>query len=200
MFCRNCGNEIEEEWKVCPKCGIILKNKKVEDIEQENNLDSNKMADDNKNRKEMKEELLGKAFSGESGGVILAYGANSISKDMVKILGPGEEAIFFYHAEKLSITRWLKGARAFNTYIVCTNQRFIYVERANGTLWLIPFLTKIISMPYNEILNVTAGKKIGIFSGKIELSNAKKKICFAVTDSKSAAELQEFLIVKSNIK
>lgn len=126
MFCKECGNEIEEEWKVCPKCGAELKHGKAENVGQEDGYGSDEMAVGSRNRKEVKEELLGKAFSGESGGVILAYGANSVSKDLVKILEPGEEAICFYHAEKLSITRWLKGARAFNTYISCTNQRFIY--------------------------------------------------------------------------
>ena len=196
MFCRNCGNEIEEEWKVCPRCGAEFKHGKAEGVKQKDNYGSDEMAVGSRDRKEVKGGLLGKAFSGESGGVILAYGANSISKDMVKILEPDEEAICFYHAEKLSITRWLKGARAFNTYILCTNQRFIYIEHANGVLQLIPFLTKATSVPYNEILDVSVGKRMGIFSGKIELSNAKKKMCFAVTDSKSAAELQEFLDAK----
>lgn len=196
MFCKECGNEIEEEWKVCPKCGVELKHGKAENVGQEDDYGSDEMAVGSRNRKEVKEELLGKAFSGESGGVILAYGANSVSKDLVKILEPREEAICFYHAEKLSITRWLKNGGRFNTYIVCTNRRFIYVERANGVFHLIPFLTKAASVPYNEILDVAVGKRMGIFSGKIELSNAKKKMCFAVTDSKSAAELQEFLAAK----
>lgn len=37
MFCKNCGNEIQEDWSVCPNCGIKLKEeneKRNQDNEQ----------------------------------------------------------------------------------------------------------------------------------------------------------------------
>ncbi|MFQ6136559.1 MAG: zinc ribbon domain-containing protein [Candidatus Hydrothermarchaeales archaeon] len=29
MFCRNCGNEVDEDWKFCPHCGIDLHEKRA---------------------------------------------------------------------------------------------------------------------------------------------------------------------------
>ena len=37
MFCRNCGAEVKDDWKICPNCGkvIVRNNVKHEQLNQQ---------------------------------------------------------------------------------------------------------------------------------------------------------------------
>lgn len=189
MFCVKCGKELQEEWIICPNCGTVLKEKC-----DENNLKTDLNEGDSKirSREEIKGELIAGAFSDKSG-VILSYGASAVSKDMTKELCPGEEILWFCHAYRNSILGQLKNLRMFRNYIVCTNQRMIYIETGCMAFSLIPFLRKVISFPYKEITNVVSDKRLGIFSGKMIIESASRKSNFAIIDRGSAEELRDFI-------
>lgn len=146
-----------------------------------------------KSRDEIKKELASNAFA-EKGGVVLFYGASGISRDMSKVLNPGEDIVSFQHAFRNSIWGYIKSFRMFRDYVVCTNQRFIYIERGQMAFSWLPFFKKTVSIPYNEVLNVTTDKRIGIFSGKLRLESTKKKMKLAMSNRKSAEELKHFLM------
>lgn len=188
MFCTRCGKEIQEGWIHCPNCGAVVQN-------QEGGKQSRQSAD-SRSRDEIKAELLNKAFSGKGGGVVLFEGANGISKDMEKILYPEEQVICLYSAYRIFFIGSLKSGRNFRTYIVCTEQRFIYMETGRWFLSMLSFLKKTISIPYNEIINVSAYTRLGIYSGRLNLEIINGKIGFATTDERSAIELREFIINK----
>ena len=51
MFCRNCGKEVQDDWKICPVCGESLKENQEEKID-----------DGGDEYKKDQEENLGKEF------------------------------------------------------------------------------------------------------------------------------------------
>lgn len=191
MFCKNCGSEIQQEWSVCPKCGTSLG--EIDNVEEKDTSNPDKKISGQMTRDELKEELVNSAFS-EKGGVVLAYGARAISKDLVRILNPDEEIVCFYHADRSSLLGFLKPARMFREYLVCTNQRMVYIENGTKIFSLLPFLKTEISFPYKDIGDVTVGKRIGIFSGKVTVESNKRNMAFAVTNIKSAEEIKELLL------
>lgn len=190
MFCRSCGNQIEEGWKVCPNCGVELQQSKS--VESTYDESANTVP---KNRKELKKELVDGAFK-EGGNGILFMGAGKISKDLVKILQPGEKAIQFYRAYRNSLLGQLKSLRMFRNYMVCTSQRLIYVETGEGVFSLFPFLRKIISYPYHEVISAEPGKRVGIYSGKIIINSRGSQMNFAMIDSEDAEKLASYLMDK----
>lgn len=195
MFCSNCGNEIQEEWINCPNCGVALKN--VENKKEEiNNNDYKEEVSKPRSRDDIKAELIGQAFS-EKGGVVIFYGAGGISRDMARVLNPNEKMLSFYHAHRSSILGQMKGSRMFRSYIVCTDQRFIYIESGRMSFSLIPFFRKTVSVPYQDITNVSTDKRLGIYSGKIMIESSNKKISLAMLDNDDAMKLEEFLKSKN---
>lgn len=76
MFCRNCGEQLEEGWRSCPKYGIMLAE---EEMPEAPNVE--KGITMTKSQKELKEELIKSAFTSK-GSVVLLYGASGISKDL----------------------------------------------------------------------------------------------------------------------
>lgn len=190
MFCRKCGNEVEEEWKVCPNCGEVLASKKsAENL----SVETGKKNYEKKSRADIKEELTKEIFS-EKGGVVLGYGTGAISKDMARILQTNEEMLRFFYAFRTSIIGHIKSLRMFRDYAVCTNQRIVYIEVGNRAFSLLPFLRKTISIKYDEIQNIVVGKRVGIFSGKIVLECNNTTVNLAVTSAKEAEEIKAFLI------
>lgn len=194
MFCTKCGKEIQEGWKNCPNCGEILR----DGNEEEQNHNTRTTVNPTRSRDEIKAELINNAFS-QKGGVILIYGASAVSKDMISVLIPGEEMTVFYHAYRNSVTGQLKSLRMFRNYIVCTNERCIYIERGEKIFSFIPFFKKTISIPYTEILNVVSDKRIGIFSGKLMIETKSKKLNFAMANKKTAEELKVLLNSKRKL-
>lgn len=188
MFCKNCGNELEEGWKVCPNCGGELQQSRKGEHPQDEKINSVP-----KSRKEIEKELIGNVFN-ETGGVVLSYGASGIAKDLERILQPGEEIIRFYHAYRNSLLGYLKSFRMFRYYMVCTSQRMIYIETGSMVFALFSFFRKVISYPYHEIISAESGKRVGIYSGKIIIKNQKNQMNFAMMDSKDAAELAGYLM------
>lgn len=189
MFCTNCGKELQDGWIMCPNCGTRLGE---DDKEDDVSLDLSRNDAKTKSRDEIKAELISGAFSVENG-VILFYGAGTISRDLVRILHPGEKVLNFCHAFRNSILGQFKSLRMFRDYMVCTNQRLIYIESGNRVFSLVPFFRKTISFPYNEIVNVVSDKRLGLFSGGIVIESVNKKNSFAVINRKSAEELRDFL-------
>ncbi len=84
-----------------------------------------------RSRDDIKAELIGQAFS-KKGGVVIFYGAGGISRDMARVLNPNEKMLSFYHAHRSSVLGQMKGSRMFRSYIVCTDQRDIYILKAAG--------------------------------------------------------------------
>ena len=70
MFCRNCGEQLEEGWRSCPKYGIMLAE---EEMPEAPNVE--------KGITMTKVELIKCAFTSK-GSVLLLYGASGISKDL----------------------------------------------------------------------------------------------------------------------
>ena len=187
MFCKNCGSQLEEGWKACPNCGETL-----------GKIESSVSADTNlsvKSRQELKNELSGAALR-TAGGVVSWYGSNRISKDLIKVLQPGEEIIKLFHAYRNSLAGQLKNERMFRKYMVCTNKRLIYIESGCKVLALIPFFWKVVSYPYHEIISAEPGKRVGIYSGKIIINSQKGQVNFAMMDNKDAVELSNYLMEK----
>ena len=60
MFCVNCGNQLEEEWKVCPKCGVEV----VRQQKKEQNVEKPKQRVCEKCGNELKEDWLKCPFCG----------------------------------------------------------------------------------------------------------------------------------------
>lgn len=144
MFCKNCGMEIQEEWKMCPNCGNALKaDQSAAGIEKKYVDDEQKKR--KKTREEIKDELNNKMFLQE-GGVVLWYGSGAISRDLEKLLRPGEDVKCFYHAYRSSLLGAVKSSnvRMFREYMVCTDQRLIYYETGRTTLSLVPLLKKFL--------------------------------------------------------
>lgn len=71
MFCRNCGAEIKDDWKICPNCGkeIVRNNVKHEQVNQQ----------EKKNNKKNKKKIIGGIIIGiiVVGGAGIAYGVNA---------------------------------------------------------------------------------------------------------------------------
>ena len=44
MFCRNCGAEIKDDWKICPNCGkeIVRNNENIGQVSQQEKFDTKK--------------------------------------------------------------------------------------------------------------------------------------------------------------
>lgn len=189
VFCVKCGKELQEEWIMCPNCGMAC-----DERCNDNNLKVDLYENDTKtrNREELKAELIAGAFSDKSG-VILSYGASGISRDLVKELHSGEEILSFCHAYRNSVLGQFKSLRMFRDYIVCTNQRLIYIEAGSMAFSLIPFFRKVISFPYERITNVSSDKRLGIFSGKMIIESIDRKSNFAIIDRESAEELRNFI-------
>lgn len=194
MFCSKCGKEIQKDWKNCPNCGADLKGKPSE----AQNLNMEATVPRAKSRDEIKADLTKSAFT-EKGSVVLFYGAGAISKDMSNVLDVGEELVALDFAHRVSIIGQLKSLRMFRDYIVCTNQRFLYIERGGMIFSLLPFNKKTVSIPYGEIVNVVSDKRIGIFSGKLKLEGKTKKLNLAMANQKAAEELRDFLIGKKTL-
>ena len=187
MFCRNCGEQLEEGWRSCPKCGIMLVGEeKPEAPNVEKGITMTKI------RKELKEELIKSAFTSK-GSVVLFYGASGISKDLEKVLLAGEEIIRFYHAYRNSAIGYMKSFRMFRDYMVCTDRRLIYIETGRMAFSLLAFLRKVVACPYHEVSNVQPGKRVGIYSGKVLMECNGRKMNYAMMDSKDAEELADFL-------
>ena len=190
MFCQYCGKEVEEDWNRCPYCGSAL-NEETEEAEMIEGPAERVMF---QNRDELKEYLVSQAWSSEKRGVVTWYGGNSISKDLFPILNPGEIPENFCHAYRNSVIGFLKSTRFFRNYIVCTNQRFIFYERGSRIFKLIPLFKKVISISYQEITGMEAKKRIGIYSGAVEISTSAKRYKFAVMSFKAAGELKDFIM------
>lgn len=191
MFCKNCGNKIQLEWSVCPQCGAALKEN--EKIEEKNSSDIDERIFKKKTRDEIKEELLKSIFQ-ENGSVVICHGANGISKDLAKVLEPGEEILQFYHAFRNSVWGQVKSSGMFRNYMVCTNRRLIYIERIRPIAFRVfVFLKTTICIPYKEITDTASDKRIGIYSGKLIIESCNKKMNFAIINHKDAIELEEFL-------
>lgn len=71
MFCRNCGAEVKDEWKICPNCGkeIVRNNVKNEQVNQQ----------EKKNNKKNKKKIIVGAIIGVIvvGCAGIAYGVNA---------------------------------------------------------------------------------------------------------------------------
>lgn len=190
MFCEKCGQELKEGWVNCPNCGAEINNGNKENNPVIQPITNNYKT---RTRAEIKEELLGKAFQ-EKGSVVLLEGANGISKDLVKVLEPGEKIVAFYYARRMSLIALLKKGRMFRNYIVCTNRRLIYIEGIRPLGFrMFTFLETAICIPYNEITEVQSYGRTGIYSGELSIKSKDKTRSYAVSNQKIAVELEEFL-------
>lgn len=195
MFCRNCGRELKEEWKSCPFCGYSLDSPPNEKNDESNSgkaMSQKTIKPCGQTKDELKNYLVSFAFSKESGGVVLMYGASGIANDLIKVLNSEEIIEKIVHAHIISVLGIIKGSRFFRRYLVKTNQRIIYIETGVKIYSILPFLKKKLLISYPEIQSVSSDKRIGIYSGKmiIELKS-NKKYTFSVIDKKTADELVE---------
>ncbi len=194
MFCTGCGKELQEGWVVCPGCGKAV-NQGGTTLPADSTLSPGSGALTPRTREELKDELMGTAFTAK-GSVVLFYGASGISRDLERVLQPGEEIIQFYHANRNSLIGQIKSLKMFRDYMVCTSQRLLYIESGRMAFSLIPFFRKVIAIPYQEVVRVEPGKRLGIYSGKLIVEKQSKRMNFAMLNSKDAAELADYLMEK----
>ena len=136
---------------------------------------------------------MGKTFQ-ENGSVVLLYGANGISKDLERVLEPGEEILRFYSAFRNSIGGYFKKSSMFRNYIACTNRRLLYIEGIRPIAFrVLTFLRTAICIPYKEIIYLSSDKRKGIHSGKIVIETKDKKMKYAIISYKDAVELEGFI-------
>lgn len=194
MFCRNCGQELKEDWIRCPNCGMPLNGRKdnnPSDMPAPSAGTYNGVRD----RQKIKDELL-ELYKSQKDAVIAYFGTGEITRDMERILEPGEEMLKFEHAFRTSVTGQVKTLRMFRNYIAFMDRRLVYVESGRRAFSFIPFLRKQVSIPYREIQGIDTGKRLGIFSGTLTIWHSGRKLGLAVTNVKEAEELREFLQMK----
>lgn len=194
MFCRNCGQELKEGWVSCPNCGMSL-NRKEENEHQGLSEPSMETYSGVRDRKQIKEELAA-LYKTQKDSVIIFWGTGEISRDMERILEPGERMQKFEHAFRTSVIGQIKSLRIFRNYIAFMDRRLVYVESGRRAFSFIPFLRKQISIPYHEIQRIDTGKRLGIFSGTLTIWYARGKLALAVSNMKEAEEIKEFLQTK----
>lgn len=207
MFCANCGYKNEEGARFCGQCGKPM----IEERDMfKENQDNNKVFENEKNievdnkinfniqrtKSSLKQELLDMAGEEKAGNVIWTDGASNIAKDLIKVLRDNEKIISLVYAKKVSLLTGLRVllGRHGREYMVCTNQRIIYVEGIKDLILNhIPPFHRTISIPYQEIGNVTVEKRIGIYSGKLGLQRKGNMDYWNVSDEQSALYLREVI-------
>ena len=195
MFCRKCGQELKEGWVSCPNCGMSL-NRKEESGDQGLAGPSMETYSGVRDRKQIKEELAA-LYKNQKDPVIIFWGTGEISRDMERILEPGEKMQKFEHAFRTSVIGQVKSLRIFRNYIAFMDRRLVYVESGRRAFSFIPFLRKQISIPYREIQRIDTGKRLGIFSGTLTIYYARGKVALAVSNMKEAEEIKAFLQTKT---
>ncbi len=147
-------------------------------------------------KKSLKQELLDMAGEENAGNVIWTDGASNIAKDLIGVLKDNEKIISLVYAKKASVLtgfRVLLG-RYGREYMVCTNQRIIYVEGIKDLILNhIPPFHRTISIPYQEIGNVIVEKRTGIYSGKLGLQRKGNMAYWNVIGEQSALYLKELI-------
>lgn len=190
MFCRKCGKELEENWIQCPYCGEVIDEEINKEPEKEVKSETEKaipyIGDD---RKEIKEYL---ASNFKSNSTVWGYGTGAISRDIKGRIERDEEILDFQYGYRNGILGLLKSGRLFRNYFLFTSKRIIYIEKTQRIFSLLFFLHKYISIPYNEIQSVEAGKAIGIYSGKLKIT-CRKNLEWRVLGYKEAQSMKNFI-------
>ncbi len=78
-------------------------------------------------------------------------------------------------------------------YVVCTDKRFIYIEKADTPINLLPFLTKVIIISNKDISNIRVGKRAGIFTGTLEFNVLGKTTKWLVVSQEAAMKIKQIL-------
>lgn len=207
MFCVNCGQKNEEGARFCEHCGKPMVG--VTNIPKESQNNSQTFKNEKniavetyenfsiqRTKKSLKQELLDMAGEENAGNVIWTDGASNIAKDLIGVLKDNEKIISLVYAKKASVLtgfRVLLG-RYGREYMVCTNQRIIYVEGIKDLILNhIPPFHRTISIPYQEIGNVIVEKRTGIYSGKLGLQRKGNMAYWNVIDEQSALYLKELI-------
>ena len=194
MFCRNCGQELKEGWVSCPNCGMPL-NREEENKHQDLSEPSLEQYSGVRDRKQIKEELA-ELYKTQKDPVIIFFGTGEISRDMERILEPGERMQKFEHAFRTSVIGQIKSLRIFRNYIAFMDRRLVYVESGRRAFSFLPFLRKQVSIPYHKIQRIDTGKRLGIFSGTLTIWYSGRKLALAATNMKEAEEIKAFLQTK----
>lgn len=207
MFCVNCGYKNEEGARFCEHCGKPMAGVANTPNESQNNSQTFKNEKNiaveiyenfsiQRTKKSLKQELLDMAGEENAGNVIWTDGASNIAKDLIGVLKDNEKIISLVYAKKASVLtgfRVLLG-RYGREYMVCTNQRIIYVEGIKDLILNhIPPFHRTISIPYQEIGNVIVEKRTGIYSGKLGLQRKGNMAYWNVIDEQSALYLKELI-------
>ena len=191
MFCEKCGKEVEETWNQCPYCSHPLKDngnaRTVEDTVEIPKFES---------RADLKKYLTEGAWGSDKRNVVAFYGSYAISGDLFKVLQPGEVPEQFVDGYIKNIFSPLKHLRFFRNYIVCTNQRIIYYETGRKIFKLLPFLRRVKSFAYQDIKDVQAKKRVGLYSGSISLVLENKEYRFVVLSMDYAEKIREIVNAK----
>lgn len=182
MYCPNCGRKLEDGWNHCPYCVEIDSNSQSTEI-------SGKVY--KLTKKDMEHEL--KNLKQNAGGVLFMYGTSAVAKDLLSVLDQNENVICLENAYRNGILGSSKQGMKFRNYMVYTDKRMLYFEKARMVLSLLPFLHKIISVPYDMIQEVEARKRVGIFSGALDIKTHEKCYSFQVGNLKTAEELKIFI-------
>lgn len=128
---------------------------------------------------------------------VLWNGTSAISKDLAVILDADEVLEGIADGCKVSIFSFLKSGRYFRCYMVLTNKRFIYLEKARMILSIFPFLHKKIMISIGDIQNILLQKTKGgesLFYGvKFTLFTKNKPYNFYVLNLKSAEAFKVIL-------
>jgi hypothetical protein len=174
MFCEKCGVQMQDGWKCCPNCSEKGVANPVE-----------------RTREDLKEELNSLLSEGKQSAV-LVNGTWQLSKDLIKLLDSAERLRLVEHVSRKSIIRRLKLIR-MREYVVCTDKRFIYIEKADTPINLLPFLTKVIIISNKDISNIRVGKRAGIFTGTLEFNVLGKTTKWLVVSQEAAMKIKQIL-------